>query len=972
MNLLRFGAAALLVASSIQAQIRIVSPANPSPLERLAAREVRRYFYLRTGQLLPVLRSDSNPQGQSIVIARNDRALAPRTLGTDLGPEQYVIRSDGRSAFLIGGDDTGALYAAYRFAEHLGVRFYLHGDVIPDRRIPPEIPAFDEKGKPLFDTRGLQPFHDFPEGPDWWDRDDYLAYIAQLPKLRMNFLGLHNYPEGGVGPEPGVWIGEPGDLRARGAVAFSYPSQWANTARKGMWGYAAMKTSEFSGGANLLFESDDFGPVVMRGLTPSPATPEDSNKLFNQAGEMFRAAFAEARSLGVKTCIGTETPLTIPKLVQDRLKAQGKDPKDLAVVQSLYEGMFRRIAALYPVDYYWLWTPEGWTWGGNKPDQFDATVKDMQAAVNALRAIGKPFTLATSGWVLGPQHDRAALDRFLPKDVPMSCINRQVGHAPDEPGFANIQGRPKWVIPWLENDPNLSAPQPWVGRMRYDAVDARRLGCTGLLGIHWRTRILAANIAALAAAAWDQSWVPRDFDTSPILPEPSDSVKPTVPGAVGGSVVKFAAPVAGTDEAPVYQTVRYNMEAYNIEVPDGVYKVTLKFNEPNYNAAGKRVFGVKLQGKPVIDSLDIFARAGKNKALDFTFSGIPVTDGWLRIAFEKQVEYPAIAGIVVEGKIVRKINCGGAAYLDYEADSVDHTANPLRNRTMPVDEFYVDFARASFGDAVAQPAGLILAGIDGVNLPEPATWQKGPGGIKAEPAPWTEVKKRYAFVDDLAALRTKVEGPGNLERFDYWLNTYRYMAALAEAGCLRGELDKAVAANDFTRALPVRISLARAWERIIALQIAATGTPGELGTLVNLEQHNRGSLRFLGAHDDAIAKALGKPLPESIEPAKVYCGPARIIVPTVRTLAGKGESLNVKVIAIDQQPFKTVSAFWRPLGEKKFRQVRVAHVARAVYAMSLPPFQADIEYYIQAETVAGKRLVWPVTAPDLNQTVVVR
>ena len=111
-----------------------------------------------------------------------------------------------------------------------------------------------------------------------------------------------------------------------------------------------------------------------------------------------------------------------------------------------------------------------------------------QAALDALNAMGKPFTLATSGWVLGPQNDRAALDKFLPKDSPMSTINRQVGHAPDEPGFANVSGRPKWVIPWLENDPNLTAPQPWAGRMRYDAADARRLGCTGLLGIHWRTQ----------------------------------------------------------------------------------------------------------------------------------------------------------------------------------------------------------------------------------------------------------------------------------------------------------------------------------------------------------------------------------------------------------------------------------------------------------------------------------------------------
>jgi hypothetical protein len=813
----------LLLPAAALAQIRIIAPAKPTSAETLAAHEVRRYFYLRTGELATLVNGDK-PAGGDAIVVRTD-------VSSGLDPDEYRLETKGRTAYLVGGGDTGTLYAAYRFAERLGVRFYLDGDVIPDRKMPPAIPALDERGKPLFATRGIQPFHDFPEGPDWWNRDDYLAIIAQLPKLRMNFIGLHTYPEGGVGPEPGVWIGQPADLGPDGAVNFSYPSQWANTARNGMWGYAAMKTSDFSAGASLLFESDDFGPDAMRGLMPSPAAGADSNALFNRAGEIFRVVFAEARSLGVKTAIGTETPLTIPRLVAERLRAEGQDPKDPAVARELYLGMFRRIAELYPVDYYWLWTPEDWTWGGNKPGEFEATVRDFEAALEALKELGNPFTLATSGWVLGPHNDRAALDRILPKNVPLSAINRLTGHAPDEQGFANVQGRPKWVIPWMENDPNLTAPQPWAGRMRYDAVEARRLGSTGLLGIHWRTRILAANVAALAAAAWDQSWVPRDFDTSPIPPRPPE---PEPAGAT-----------------------------------------------PDQN-------------------------------------------------------------------------------------------NPFKGRAMPVEDLYLDFARANFGASVAEPAGRILARIDGVNLPEPSTWLKGPGGIKPEPTPWAEVKKRYAFVDELAALRPALEGAGNQGRFDYWLNTYRYMAALAEAGCLRGDLDRAVTAKEFEKALPIRVALARAWERMIGFQIAAAGTPGELGTLANLEQHNRVYLSFLAAHDGEIVQALGKPLPDAAQPGKEYAGPARIAVPTVRTLAGKGESLSVKVIALDKQPVKAVSAYWRPLGAKAFRAAGVRHVARAVYVLSLPPLDGDIEYYVQVETAAGKKLTWPATAPALNQSVVVR
>ena len=37
-----------------------------------------------------------------------------------------------------------------------------------------------------------------------------------------------------------------------------------------------------------------------------------------------------------------------------------------------------------------------------------------------------------------------------------------------------------------------------VSMLRRDAGDAMAYGCTGLLGIHWRTRVLGPNVAALA------------------------------------------------------------------------------------------------------------------------------------------------------------------------------------------------------------------------------------------------------------------------------------------------------------------------------------------------------------------------------------------------------------------------------------------------------------------------------------------
>jgi hypothetical protein len=962
----------------------IVCPTGASFAEKLAAKEIRRYFYLRTGRLaeiatakrpgdLVVVTTKDSPADRDLVAVLGDILIQKKTTISGLSKEQYVIKSaerkdGGRVVLIIGGDPIGTLYGAYRFAEHLGVRFYLHGDTVPDEQIPPELPKLDEVGKPLFALRGIQPFHDFPEGPDWWNTDDYLAYVSQLAKMRMNFIGMHCYPQGGGGPEALVWIGAPNDIGAKGQVTFSYPAYWKNTAFQDAFNYAPMKTSEFSGGAALLFPSDDYGPDVMADLMPLPRTTAQCNELFNRVGKQMNRVFAAAKQVGVKTCVGTETPLTIPTKLRQHL-AGAKDAR------TIYTGIFKRIAEACPVDYYWLWTPEGWTWSGNNPTQLEATTRDIQAALDALKDLGNPFTLATCGWVLGPAQDRAALDEFLPKSSPMSCINRIVGHDGVEPAFSNVIGRPKWAIPWMENDPEMVQPQPWAARMRYDAVDARRFGCTGLLGIHWRVKAMAFNVAALAAAAWDQSWVPPGFDTTPVKPSKGGE------GAVGGSVARFTAPVAGTTEQAVYQTVRYGLTGYNLSIPDGIYTVKLQFNEPHYAAAGKRVFGAKIQSKQVLEHLDIFAKVGQNRAIDLSYPNFAVNNGTLRIDFTQEVEHPCIAGIVITGKtkatnqlaserFTRKINCGGDKVADYEADRMSGGTAPAapRDRAMPIEDFYIDFARANFGAAVAEPAGKVLAKIDGIHLPEITGWQNGPGNLVVNGRPWSEVQKRFAFVDELAALRQQIQGAGNLQRFDYWLNTYRAMSAMSEVACARGKLDKAMNAKNYDEALAARVELGKLWTRLLALQTSIVSTPGEMGTIANLEQHTRRFSHFVDGHDAALATALGKALPPEVQPGKDYAGPATIIVPAVRSSVRQGESLTVKLIVLDKHPVSDIVIHVRALGRGDWQAVPAAHVARAVYTAQLPAAVDDFEYYV---TAGSQNLAWPATAPQLNQTVVV-
>jgi Glycosyl hydrolase family 67 N-terminus len=809
--------------------VEILAPADATAMETLAAREVRRYVYVRTGRLLEIKPVASARLGEMdcVIVARKGRSLleafpqADRSALASLKPEEYWLRSErvqGRTrVFVTGGDDVGTLYGAYRLAERLGVRFYLDGDVIPDDRTESNWLEWNERGRPLFALRGIQPFHDFPEGPDWWDADDYLAIISQLPKLGMNFIGLHTYPEGRPNAEPTVWIGRPGDVGEGGRVKFSYPASYQNTMR-GNWGYAAKRTRDFKFGSAQLFERDDFGSEVMADLCPEPLTEEECNRVFQRAADLLDDAFEHARRLGVKTCLGTETPLTVPRRVRARLEAEGRDADDPAVVQELYEGIFQRASQAYPLDYYWLWTPEDWTWKEVKPAQITAVTNDLLAAIRAWKSAKVPFQLATCGWVLGPPQDPALFDAILPQNVAVSCINREVGKSPVNPAFARVAGRSKWAIPWLEDDPALTAPQLWVGRMFRDASDARRYGCDGLMGIHWRTRLVGPAVSALAQAAWERN---------------------------------------------------------------------------------------------------------------------------------------------------------GPSYSDGDAERSDS-----------VERFYLDWARHQFGESAGTDAAAIFQRIDG-RLPRPSDWVKGPGGLRADSRSWESVAGAFGFVDELRALRNQVEGPGNRERFDYWLNTFRYLKAMARLSVVvdrfaAGWSNVLQAPNPATRReearrklLPLRLELVQSVGEVYRHLLSTVGNPGELGTVANWEQHI--SPVLLERPGLALEALLGEPLPREAQPWGDYRGPARLLVPTVRTSFRPGESLKLKVLILARDPPRRGSLRWRRMGQGNFAEAPLERKARGVYGVKFPreaTRAGDLEYYVEVFPEDGPPLRFPATAPALNQTLV--
>lgn len=317
-----------------------------------------------------------------------------------------------------------------------------------------------------------------------------------------------------------------------------------------------------------------------------------------------------------------------------------------------------------------------------------------------------------------------------------------------------------------------------------------------------------------------------------------------------------------------------------------------------------------------------------------------------------------------------------------------------RPRDLPAEDFYVDWARAEFGSEAAEPVAKLFAKLDGgpdmgigkrrdSYLPRPSTWVDGPGGIQPDNRPWDQVKEEYAFVDDLATLRSKVRGSGNLERFDCWLNTMRYLRTVGQINCTWGRFNAALGKvkkeqdkdkqKQLAREtlLPIRRELVEQVAQAHALLLASITTTGGMGTVANWQQHLLPSLLTQPGRE--LADILGEPLPADAMPADSYDGPLRLMVPTARASLTAGEDLRLKVIAVGAKVPGKGSVYWRSLGKGTFEKVPLEHIARGVYSARIPAAQIannDIEYYVQA-SVGANTVRFPATAPVLCHTVVV-
>jgi hypothetical protein len=408
------------------------------------------------------------------------------------GDEDYEIRASQNGATLKASNSQALLYSVFDFLERQGIVFGIDGTTIPIDHGPLFLPPVGNPwvSSPSFGVRGLLPWPDFLNCISVYNPEDYRAYFASMLRMRFNMFGMHVYTRNCPGPLAESYLSfEFAGVGHRAALESS-------TMRN--WGYLPQRTSTYKMGAAQYFDQDTFGADATR-------LGADIWDIAHRTTEMMRSAFQFASELGIKTGIGFE-PYNNPVEIDAALPPEAiSHPGGLAesrAGRALLESRLADLLERYPmIDYVWLWQDEAHNWAGrNKKVHLPAT--PFLQAHDFLRRHAPEKKLVLAGWGGVTRHFQS-LHQRLPQDIIFSALDDSFGWNPVSEEFSKLDGRERWPIPWLEDDPSMWFPQFRASRVEIDIKRSKSFGCQGMLGIHWRQRIVDPTATYLSRALWD-------------------------------------------------------------------------------------------------------------------------------------------------------------------------------------------------------------------------------------------------------------------------------------------------------------------------------------------------------------------------------------------------------------------------------------------------------------------------------------
>jgi hypothetical protein len=325
-----------------------------------------------------------------------------------------------------------------------------------------------------------------------------------MVRMRFNTLGVHVYSTTNQWAEPFL------SFDYAGAHYITY----TDTTATPRWSYLPEPTSRYGMGAADFFAGEVFG---------AEATTQARNTFEAQelAQKLWGEAFQYAKQLGIRTGVGFE-PYQIPDEIYSATPPEARsvaaepkipgpriDPESVAA-KDILEARLANLLEAYPmVDYVWLWEDERMNWASQK-GKVPLSITPFKQAYAFLKRHTPEKRLVISGWG-GVVRHFAEFHKALPEDIVFSSLSDDLGWDPVSEEYAKLEGRERWPIPWLEDDPAMWLPQFHVARFVRDMDLAEQYGCQGLLGIHWRHRIMDADAGFQSAYSWDKELTPAQF-----------------------------------------------------------------------------------------------------------------------------------------------------------------------------------------------------------------------------------------------------------------------------------------------------------------------------------------------------------------------------------------------------------------------------------------------------------------------------
>ncbi len=426
-------------------------------------------------------------------------------------PETYEISNESGPGKALRLNFTGAtpqaiLYSVFDFLERQGAFFGLDGEVYPlepSRTLNLPLTGHAWQAQPRFGTRGLVPWPDFLNCVTVYNREDWRTYLEAMVRMRFNTLGVHVYSTTNQWAESFLSF----EYAGAGHIAYT------DTTATNRWGYLPERTSRYGMGGADFFAGEVFGAEATTQARNSWEAEDLAERLWGEA-------FQYAKQLGIRTGVGFEpyqipdeiyraTPPEARRMGDDKTPGLRIDPESVTA-KDILEARLANLLEAYPmVDYVWLWEDEGMSWASQKAN-VPLSVTPFKQAYDFLKRHAPEKRLVISGWG-GVVRHFAYFHKALPEDIVFSSLSDNLGWDPVSEEYAKLEGRERWPIPWLEDDPAMWLPQFHVARFVRDMDLAEQYGCQGLMGIHWRHRIMDVDAGFQSGYSWDKNLTPTQF-----------------------------------------------------------------------------------------------------------------------------------------------------------------------------------------------------------------------------------------------------------------------------------------------------------------------------------------------------------------------------------------------------------------------------------------------------------------------------